>query len=70
MLVKDLIAAVAEDFRQLRLSPLDFDFATDNALIGVGADVLAIVTRGAIRKTDDPARMVIEVARAVAPKTL
>ena len=62
--------AAAEDFTDLRLSPplIDHDNDQMHILTGLGMRLLAIVTREAVQRAHDRAHVVIEAARAVAPR--
>lgn len=61
--------AVATDFADLGLSPPFIDHRADTILVISGSgDGLATVSRHAAERHDDPARMMVEVARALTPR--
>ena len=58
------------DFRDLRLLPpmIIYETGAISILGGEGGNQLAQVTRHAFRASDNPAQLLVDVARAVAPK--
>lgn len=75
MIAQDVVAGALADFKELRLSDPEIDRKTDEITIWAEGDVgdrfkLVTITRHAWHKAEDPSRVLVEVARAVAPKEL